>query len=113
VWNSRLCYSPEVKIKDYELTVEEYQNDIALTKAAEEESKEKPNVYYDSLRYKYKYKFNKQYYISTIFYNGNNKLFPIAYCANCDNEGPNAPYEESLILELNNYINSLKIQKHL
>lgn len=91
----------DIVMRDFKITVEQYKNEIAL---------EKP---YGIVRCGYKYKFNKQYYISIIFYNGNNKLFPIAYCANCNTEGLNAPYEESLILELNNYINSLKIQEHL
>lgn len=61
-------------------------------------------TYYDL----YDYKFDKEYYISILLYNGCNEYFSIAFCPECDTKILNLPEEEGLILELENYINSLK-----
>lgn len=110
LWCSNRGYDPQIIMKDKTMTIEEYKKDIELTNAAAKESEERYNIYYYPWRYKYQYKFDKEYYISITLYNGHNELCPIAFCTNCDKEILNAPNEESLVLELNNYINSLKIK---
>lgn len=108
VWRSNIGYNPQIIVKDKIMTVEEYKKDIDLANATAKENKERPNRYYNSARYNEQYKFDKEYYILVRLYNGSNEIYPIAFCTACDKEVLNAPNEENLVLELNNYIDSLK-----
>lgn len=109
--SSNIGYNPQVIMEDYRMTVEEYNRDIALKNAITKEIMNgNNNLYYKAGvdRYMYQYKFDKEYYISITFYNGHNELCPVALCTGCDKETLNAPNEESLVLELKNYIKTLK-----
>lgn len=90
------------------ITLEQYYADIYMQTALDRDYRDGKTRYYRPNRYLYHYKFDKEYYISILLYNGCNEYFSIAFCPECDTKILNLPEEEGLILELENYINSLK-----
>lgn len=98
----------QIEISDYRMTLEQYHKDIALQQEVIKDYNDgKTSSYYSNGR-QYQYKFDKNYYLSIKFKDGNHKFFKIAFCPKCDNETLNAPKEEILILELEKYIDNVK-----
>ena len=109
IHTSEACYpNAQIEISDYRMTLEQYHKDIALQQEVIKDYNDgKTSSYYPNGR-QYQYKFDKNYYLSIQFKDGNHKLFKIAFCPKCDKEILNAPKEEILILELEKYIDDAK-----
>ena len=109
IYTSQSYYpNPQIEISDYRMTLEQYHKDVALQQEVIKDYKDGKNSSYYPNGRKYQYKFDKNYYLSIQFKAGNPKLFKIAFCPKCDKEILNAPKEESLILELEKYIDNAK-----
>lgn len=109
IHTGQACFpNAQIEIKDYRMTLEQYHKDVALQQEVIKDYKDGKNSSYYPNGRQYQYKFDKNYYLSIQFKDGNHKLFKIAFCPKCDKEILNAPKEESLILELEKYIDNVK-----